>query len=107
MYNKAKETLPKHGGYKTILERWHKDDKYSKSLSFTGWTEEQLIQYDELALEDHSYIAMREERTRNGKMLVLSLNKAGVQGPLHQRPDFVEATRELKRLHDEHVKETS
>ena len=32
MYHKAKEMLqkarqPKHGGYKTILERWHNDDK--------------------------------------------------------------------------------
>ena len=39
-----------------------------------GWTEEQIIQYDELALEDHSYIATREERTRNEKSWVLSLN---------------------------------
>ena len=26
---------------------------------------------------------------------------------MNQRPDFVEAKRETKRLHDEHVKETS
>ena len=70
----GKETLqkarqPKHGGYKTILERWHKDDKYRKSLSEIVWTEEQIIQYDELALGDHSYIATREERTRNEKSL--------------------------------------
>ena len=37
MYYTAKEMLhkarqPKHGGHKTILERWHKDDKYRKSL---------------------------------------------------------------------------
>ena len=31
--------------YKTILERWHHDDKYRKSLSDIGWTEEQIIQY--------------------------------------------------------------
>ena len=70
MHNKAKEMLqkarqPEHGCYKTILERWHKDDKYRKSVSDIGWTEELIIQYDELALEDHSYIATREERTRN------------------------------------------
>ena len=47
---------------------------------------------------------LREERTRNEKKW---LNNEGVQGPLNQRPDFVEAKRELKRLHDEHVKETS
>ena len=31
----------------------------------------------------------------------------GVQGPQNQRPDFVEAKRELRRLCDEHVTETS
>ena len=46
MYNKAQEMLqkarqPKHGDSKTILERWHKDDDYHKSLSDIGWTEEQ------------------------------------------------------------------
>ena len=55
MYYKAKEMLqkarrPKHRGDKTILERWHNDDKYHESLSKIGWTEEQIIQYDELAL---------------------------------------------------------
>ena len=70
-------------------------------------TEEQIIQYDELALEDHSYIATKEERTRNEKSWVLKLNKEGVQGPMNQRPHFVEAKREMKKLHDEHVKETS
>ena len=70
MYYKAKVMLqkarqPKHGGYKTIWERWHKDDTYHKSLSDSGWAEEQIVQYDELAaLEDHSCIATREERTR-------------------------------------------
>ena len=112
MHNKAKEMLQKarqlkHGGYKTILERWHKDDKYRKSLSDIVWADKLIIQYDELALEDHSYIATREERTRNEKNWVLSLNQEGLQGPLNQRPDFVETKREWKSLHDEHVKETS
>ena len=90
--------------YRTILERWHKDDKCRKSLSEIGWTEEQIIQCDELALEDHSDIPTREERTRNEKCWVLKLNKGGVQGPMNQRHDFVEAQREIKRLHDEHGK---
>ena len=42
-------------------------------------------------------ITTPKERTRNKK------NWEGVQGPMNQRPDFVEA----RRLHDEHVKETS
>ena len=112
MYYTAKEMLqkarqPKHGGYKIFMERWHKDDNHRESLSQIGWTEEQIIQYGELALEDHSKIATKEERTRNEKNWVLSLNKEGAQGPLDQLPDFVEAKREMERLHDEHVKETS
>ena len=74
MNNKAKEMLqkarqPKHGGYKTMLERWRKDDKYRKSLSAVGWTEEQIIQYDELALEDHSFFAAREEKNSKREKL--------------------------------------
>ena len=89
------------------MERWNKSDAYRKSLSDIGLDEEQNIQHDELAFEDHSYIATPAERARNEKHWVLSLNKEGVQGPMNQRPDFVEAKREFKRLHDEHVKETS
>ena len=90
---------------RTFLEKWHKDDQYRKSLSDIGWIEEQIIRYDEVALEDHSYIATTE-RTRNEKNWVLRLGKGDPQGPMNQRLVFVEAKRELKRLHDEHVKET-
>ena len=98
MYHKANEMLQKarqtkNGGHNTI--------------SKNEWTEEQIIQFDELALEDHSYFATREERDRNEKSWVLKLNEEGDQGPMNQRFDFVEAKREMKRLHDEHVKETS
>ena len=61
----------------------------------------------ELALEDHSYVATREERTRNEKSWVLKLNNEGASGPMTQRPDLVEAKRETKRPHDEHVEDTS
>ena len=80
---------------------------HRESLSKVGWTEEQIIQYDELALEDHSDIATRGERDRIEKSWALKFNKEGAQGPTNQRPDLVEANREMKRLHDEHVKETS
>ena len=96
----------KHGGHNTILERWHKDDEYRKSLSKNGWTEEQIVQYDKLALEDHSYVAIKEERIRNRKGWVLKLYKEAAQGPMNQRLDFADAKREFKRLHDEHAKET-
>ena len=93
MYTGAMEMLqkarqPKHGGYKTILERWHNDDQYRKSLSEIGWTEEQIIQYDELALEDRSYIATRGERDRNEKSWVLMLIKEGAQGPMNHTTRF-------------------
>ena len=47
MLQKARQ--PKHGGSKTILE-------FRKSLSEIGWTGEQIIQYDIIALEDHFFL---------------------------------------------------
>ena len=93
MYYKAKDMLqkasqPKHGEYKTILERWHNGDQHRKSLSEIGWIDQQNFQYDELAT--------REEGDRNEKSWVLMLNK-GAQGPTNQRSDFVEVTREMKK----------
>ena len=73
-------------------------------MSEIGWT---TFQCDELALEDHSHIATRQERYRDEKSWVLKLNEEGAQGLMNQRPDFVEAKREMKILHGEHVKETS
>ena len=72
MYYKAHDMLKKarkhkSGGYKTTLERGHDDEKHRKSLSDIGWTEEQIIQYDAIALEDHTYGATWQERSRNGK----------------------------------------
>ena len=90
-----------------ILKRWHKDYKYHESVADIGWTEEQIIQYDQLSLENHSKSATSEERDRTEKSWVLKLNKEGSQGPMNQGRDFVEAKREMKRLHDEHAKEIS
>ena len=52
MLQKARQ--PKHGENKSMLERWHKDEQYRKSLSEIGWTEEQIFEYDNIALEDHA-----------------------------------------------------
>ena len=60
---------PSMVGAKPFFERWHKDDKYRKSLSEIGWTDEQIIPHDELALEDFFHIATQKERTRNEKSL--------------------------------------
>ena len=97
----------KHGGHQSILDRWHKDNDYRKSLSEIGRTEEHSIQYDKLALETTPTFQHQKERARNEKNWVLSLNKEGVQGPMNQSLDFPEAKQKQKRLHDEHVKETS
>ena len=91
---------------KPFWERCHDDDKYRKSLSNFAWTEERVIQYDEIALEDHSYVATRHERSRTGKSWTISLNKEGIQRPVNQRSDFVDAKHKCKRLYDEHAEIT-
>ena len=93
MYCKAKELLqkvrqPKHGGHTSMFESWHKDAQYRKSLSEIGWTEEQIIEFDKIALEDHSYVATRSEIIQNSKHWILRLNQDGVQQPQNQRRDF-------------------
>ena len=45
-------------------------------------------------------------RIQNTKHWVLRLNQNGGQQALNQRPDFAQAKRECKRMHDEHVKQT-
>ena len=69
MYHEARDMLrkakfPKNGHCQTIVERWYKDAKYRADVSEHGWTEEQIRQYDALALEDHSYEATPGEKRR-------------------------------------------
>ena len=56
MYYKTYEMLKKAHKHEhdNIFDRWYKDDKYRQSLSDIGWAEEDLIQCDRIALEDHS-----------------------------------------------------
>ena len=82
------------------------DDEYRKSLSLIGWTEQQIIENDKIALEDQSHVATRAERIRNSKNCILALKQNGAQQPLNQRPDFAQAKRECKRLHDKHMART-
>ena len=49
------------------------------------------------------YVATQAERIQNSKHWILTLNTDGPQQPLNQRPDFAQANRECKRLHDEHL----
>ena len=95
-----------NGNCKTILERWYKDEQYRKSLSDIGWTEEQIKQYDALALEDHSYVTAPEKRGRFQNSWKISLIREGIQGPIKQRPEFIEAKQKCIRLYNEHAERT-
>ena len=112
MYYKAKTVLqkakqPKHGGHKTILERWRKDDKYRNSSTSGGWTEEHIKEYDAIALQKQTHIASRTEGRRISQNWVLKDNRQGGQQiPRDQQPDFAQAKKITKRLHDENLKET-
>ena len=112
MYFRAKQMLKearhgKHGGHPTILSRWYRDEEYSKSLSDIGWRGHHIISYDRIALEKHTYKAARAERIQIANNWILTANsEGGTQLPLNQRPDFAQAKRECKRLHDEHLART-
>ena len=87
----------KHGNHSSILARWHNDFEYRESLSLIGWTEEHIMLYDRIALENHSYVATRAERIQNSEHQILKLNQDGAQQQSNQRPDFARAKRECKR----------
>ena len=111
MYYQAKQRLrkarqKKHGRRPTILSRWHASESYRASLSTIGWKEKHMMLYHRIALEKHFYGATRAERIQNSKHWILTLNREGPQQPLNQRPDFAQAIRDCKRLHDEHLART-
>ena len=91
-YNAEESPQTQKHCYKNILHRWNQENKYRKSLSDIGWPQESIIQYDEIALEDHSYVATKRERSRNEKSWTLSLNAEGIQW----RSDFKEAKETCK-----------
>ena len=97
MYFKAQEMLykagqKKHGGHSSIFARWH-----------SGWTEQDIMQFDRLALDNHSHVTTKAEMIRNSEHWILKLNQDGTQRPLNQRPDFAQTKRKCKRLHDEYM----
>ena len=105
MLKKARQG--KHGGHPTILSRWYGDEEYRKSLSDIGWRGHHIISYDRIALEKHTCKAARAEKIQIANNWILTANsEEGTQLPLNQRPDFAQAKRECKRLHDEHLART-
>ena len=96
----------KQGSHPTILARWYASETYRTSLSLIGWKEKDIMLFDRIALEKHFHLATRAEGIQHSKHWILTLNKDIPQEPLNQRPDFAEAKRECKRLHDEHLART-
>ena len=47
-----------------------------------------MVEYNKIALENHSYVAKRSERIQNAKHFVLRLIQDGVEQRLNQQPDF-------------------
>ena len=68
--------------------------------------EQHIMLFDRIALEKHRYTAIKAERIQNSKHWILTLNAEGPQQPLNERPDFAQAKRVRKRLHDEHLART-
>ena len=86
IYYKAKEILHKavqlkYGEHSSVFARWHSDYKYRHSLTRIGWTEQDIMVYDRINLENHSYVATKAERNRNSEHWVLKLNQDGAQQP--------------------------
>ena len=92
MYHEAHNTLriANKKGYKTMLARFLNSPRYRDSLTNIVWDENTCIAYDEIAKEDHSYVATRGERSRNEKSL-------------HQRDDYQEAKKTCNKLYKEYA----
>ena len=93
-------------GHSSFLARWHNEYSYRDSLTRIGWTEQDIMLFDRITWENHSYVATRAERIRNSEHWILKLNQDGAQQPINQRPDFAQTKRECKRLHDEYMART-
>ena len=87
----------KKNGYRNMLDKWHVDVKYRKSLSDDGWIEEHFIQNDKKSLEDHSKMTTWQKRSRNGKSWKNSLNQEGIQGPMNHRNAMIEAKLKMQK----------
>ena len=88
-------------GYKSTRDRFLRCPIYRQSQLDIGWTEVHCARLDEIAAEDHSYIATAAERARRENTWVLVLNSSGPNGPMNQREDYQEAKRICKRQYQE------
>ena len=63
-----------------IHDRFLRDAVYRESHLAIGWSEQKCKERDELAIEDHAYKLIPEEKRRYKGERYLTLNKAGRNG---------------------------
>ena len=82
--------------------------KNTESQFLTSDREKTIIMlYDRIAPEKHVYVTItKAESIQISRHCILTLNSEGPQQPLNERPDFAQAKRECKLLHDEHLTRT-
>ena len=77
MLQKARQE--KHGSHSSTLARWNNDHECRNSLSLIGWTEQDIMLFDRIAMESHSYVATKAERIRNSTHWILKLHQEGAK----------------------------
>ena len=92
-------TIKTKKGYASIRDRFLRCLVSRPSQMNIGWTEEHCARLDEIAAEDHSYIATAAERARRENTPVLVLNSSGPNGQMSQREDEEEAKKICQRLY--------
>ena len=88
----------KNKQFKSILERFQKQDSYLESHVAIGWTEEKCICQDQLAVEDKSFTDSRRERQRYENNWKLTLNGQELVSPMNKREDYFEAVKAINNL---------
>ena len=84
-----------------IHDRFLRDQVCRESQLAIGWSEQQCIEMDELAKQNHTYHLSTEEFKRYQGQWYLTLNKSGENAPVRIRPDFRAAVSLKNRLHRE------
>ena len=79
-HNARKRCIKKN--FDGIHDRSQRDPAYGDSQLKIVWTEEQCIEMDTLAQEDHSCCPSSEEYERYRKISKISLNKSGRNTPI-------------------------
>ena len=100
-----RETRPRNCCIKRIKRNMDCTHPFFRD-SNNGWNWCDIMPFDRIALENQNYVATRAERYRHSELWILNLNQDGPQQPLKQRPDFAQAKRECKILHDECMAKT-